>query len=60
RKDFQEVPPRVEYSVTRFGISLMEALRPLCEWGGRHKRRIEAMKDQVGVAAGPIAGVLKA
>ena len=26
RKDFQEVPPRVEYSLTRFGISLTEAL----------------------------------
>ncbi len=34
RKDFREVPPRVEYSMTRFGVSLTQALRPLCEWGG--------------------------
>jgi DNA-binding HxlR family transcriptional regulator len=44
RKDFQEVPPRVEYSLTRFGISLTEALRPLCEWGTQHMKRIEAIK----------------
>jgi len=46
RKDFQEVPPRVEYSLTRFGISLTEALRPLCEWGTQHMKRIEAIKNQ--------------
>ena len=48
RKDFHEVPPRVEYSMTRFGVSLTEALRPLCEWGGRHKRRIEVLRDEGG------------
>lgn len=36
RKDFQQVPPHVEYSVTPFGSSLAEALRPLCEWGDAH------------------------
>ncbi len=46
RKDYREVPPRVEYSMTRFGVSLTQALRPLCEWGGRHMRRIEAMREQ--------------
>ncbi len=48
RKDFHEVPPRVEYSMTRFGVSLTEAIRPLCEWGTRHKRRIGVMKDLSG------------
>ena len=46
RKDFQEVPPRVEYSLTPFGVSLTEALRPLCEWGTQHRVRIEASKAQ--------------
>src|SRR3954465_16034335 len=33
RNDFREIPPRVEYSLTPFGVSLTIALRPLCEWG---------------------------
>ncbi|HKX27762.1 MAG TPA: winged helix-turn-helix transcriptional regulator [Blastocatellia bacterium] len=33
RKDFREVPPRVQYSLTSFGVVLADALRPLCEWG---------------------------
>ena len=32
RKDFKEVPPRVEYALTPFGNSLYAALAPLCEW----------------------------
>jgi DNA-binding HxlR family transcriptional regulator len=40
RKDFQEVPPRVAYSLTSFGKSLVEVLRPLCEWGTKHMARI--------------------
>jgi DNA-binding HxlR family transcriptional regulator len=44
RKDFQEVPPRVEYALTDFGVSLREALRPLCEWGATHMERIESRK----------------
>jgi DNA-binding HxlR family transcriptional regulator len=46
RKDFQEVPPRVQYSLTPFGISLTVALRPLCDWGTTHLTRIEATKAQ--------------
>lgn len=42
RKVFHEVPPRVEYSITKFGSSLNEALTPLAEWGKRHAKRIEA------------------
>jgi DNA-binding HxlR family transcriptional regulator len=48
RKDFQEVPPRVEYALTRFGVSLAEALRPLCEWGREHMARIERTKAEAG------------
>jgi DNA-binding HxlR family transcriptional regulator len=42
RKDYQEVPPRVEYALTAFGHSLYDALTPLCAWGERHMKRIEA------------------
>jgi DNA-binding HxlR family transcriptional regulator len=47
RKVFHEVPPRVQYSLTEFGVSLGEALRPLCEWGGEHMSRIQAGVGQV-------------
>ena len=33
RKDYQEVPPRVDYTLTPLGQSLAQALVPLCEWG---------------------------
>ena len=36
RRDFQEVPPKVEYQLTELGSSLAEACRPLCEWGVEH------------------------
>jgi DNA-binding HxlR family transcriptional regulator len=49
RQDFREVPPRVEYSLTSFGVSLTVALGPLCEWGTRHMGRIEETKAQVKV-----------
>ena len=45
RKDFKEVPPRVEYALTPFGKSLYAALAPLCEWGTLHMKRIEARKE---------------
>jgi DNA-binding HxlR family transcriptional regulator len=45
RRDFREVPPRVEYALTLFGQSLYAALEPLCEWGTLHMKRIEARKE---------------
>src|SRR5262249_47791209 len=45
RKDFKEVPPRVEYALTAFGQSLHAALAPLCEWGELHTKRIGARKE---------------
>lgn len=36
RESFGEIPPRVEYSATEKGMSVMEAMMPLCEWGERN------------------------
>ena len=36
RKDFREVPPRVEYSLAERGVELANVLRPLCEWGAEN------------------------
>jgi DNA-binding HxlR family transcriptional regulator len=45
RTDYREIPPRVEYALTPFGVSLSEALKPLCEWGALHMGRIESTKS---------------
>lgn len=46
RKDYHEVPPRVEYALTAFGESLIRALGPLCEWGSEHMSRIKTLKAE--------------
>jgi DNA-binding HxlR family transcriptional regulator len=38
RRDFREVLPKVEYSLTVRGIELANVLRPLCEWGTENFR----------------------
>ena len=36
RKEYPQVPPKVEYSLTPLGDSLMEVLDQLCTWGEEH------------------------
>src|ERR1700732_2650806 len=36
RLDYNEIPPKVEYSLTTFGRTLAKALGPLCAWGTEH------------------------
>lgn len=36
RQVFDQVPPRVEYSVTEAGVSLNDAVHALAEWGVKH------------------------
>ena len=43
RRDFGEIPPRVEYSLTLFGNSLAQALAQLCEWGSQHSSELAAI-----------------
>ena len=40
RKVFQFVPPKVEYSLTDFGTSVIPVLRSLDEWNRRNSRII--------------------
>jgi DNA-binding HxlR family transcriptional regulator len=40
RNDYGEIPPRVEYSLTPFGVSLAQALAMLCAWGEQHAERV--------------------
>ena len=38
RKEYPQIPPKVEYSLSERGKSLMPILDGMCEWG--HKNRI--------------------
>jgi DNA-binding HxlR family transcriptional regulator len=40
RTAYPEIPPRVEYALTRLGHSLNEALIPLGDWGETHMEHI--------------------
>jgi DNA-binding HxlR family transcriptional regulator len=41
REVFKQVPPRVEYSMTESGLSLLPILEAMCAWG---KKRIAMEK----------------
>lgn len=43
RLDFKEIPPKVEYSLTDFGQTLADALKPLCSWGTQHMIEVEKL-----------------
>jgi DNA-binding HxlR family transcriptional regulator len=51
RRDFEEIPPRVEYSLTAFGRTLARALRPLCVWGTEHMSEVETLMSRRQVSA---------
>ncbi|MEL6270754.1 MAG: helix-turn-helix domain-containing protein [Chloroflexota bacterium] len=42
RTDFEESPPRVEYSITPLGESLIEHLTTLCQWSKQFYADVEA------------------
>ena len=43
RKEYPQIPPKVEYSLSKRGESLMPILDEMCEWGD--KNRIGRSKD---------------
>lgn len=50
RVDFKQIPPKVEYALTPLGLSLVTALRPLCDWGGEHADAVEQMSERRSAA----------
>ena len=36
RNEYPQVPPKVEYSLTELGVSMMPILDALCAWGHKH------------------------
>lgn len=45
REVFAQVPPRVEYSVTKLGLSLQPIVASLCAWGRRHEGELRALVE---------------
>jgi DNA-binding HxlR family transcriptional regulator len=41
RKVYAEVPPRVEYMLTKYGESLEPVLNLMCQWGVKHRNQVE-------------------
>ena len=38
RKEYPQIPPKVEYSLTEAGKSLIPILDQMCEWGDIHRK----------------------
>ncbi|MBW4618387.1 MAG: helix-turn-helix transcriptional regulator [Cyanosarcina radialis HA8281-LM2] len=43
RSVYKDVTSRVEYSFTDYGKSIIPVLKPLCDWGQAHLKRIERL-----------------
>ncbi len=56
RRDHQQLPPVVDYTVTPFGMTLVEALMPLCAWGVKHRADVETIMSSLGTRSGAEAG----
>lgn len=52
RTDYKEVPPRVDYALTALGLSLAEALAPLCAWGTENLAEVTRVFAQRAAAHG--------
>lgn len=37
RKEYPQIPPKVEYSLTERGESLIPILDQMCDWGDKHR-----------------------
>ncbi|MFS2036989.1 winged helix-turn-helix transcriptional regulator [Polaromonas sp. CT11-55] len=46
RTDYQEVPPRVDYTLTPLGRSLADAIMPLCAWGSENMAEVASIFAQ--------------
>src|SRR2546423_5799044 len=46
RKVYPVVPPKVEYSLTRLGRTLIEPLHALCRWSEKHLAELQANRSR--------------
>lgn len=45
RKVYQQVPPKVEYSMTEYGEGLIPLLTSMRSWGLQHLEHLETLKE---------------
>lgn len=41
RNTLAEMPPKVEYAFTDYGRTIIPILKPLCDWGQAHLKRMD-------------------
>lgn len=51
RKAYPVVPPKVEYSLTRLGRTLIDPLHALCRWSEKHLPELQANRSRANGAA---------
>ena len=61
RKSYNQIPPKVEYSLTHYGNTLSPILRSLCAWGRKHESKATnsavSRRARSIVAAVPTSGI---
>jgi DNA-binding HxlR family transcriptional regulator len=50
REVFPEVPPRVEYTITPLGASLLEPLQNLIDWVGENWSKVKTSRKKFGAS----------
>ena len=51
RTVFPEIPPRVEYELTKLGKTLLEPIQGLAEWAEQYRTHIQTAREQFDVKA---------
>ena len=49
REEYPQIPPKVEYSLTERGKSLIPILDMMCEWGEKHRLPSRRMQKKVDI-----------
>lgn len=62
RKVYEQMPPRVEYSLTPYGVTAIQIVEVMCAWGTKniHMRQqageeIELLEDELAASHAPIS-----